>query len=172
MAWYVERIKVLAPIRFTSFRRNEVNSRVATITTSLIRSGGTAPVLFADEDRAQRNTVALRDVDYIIEARFVLTSRAGPDDSIPKFVEMFRRRLAKGQCFSQPYLGCREFAAEVLPTNGAPPPQPENRRLGYILWHVEYDSKGHGRAHFFDAELVNGVLEVPLPPSIREATAP
>jgi CRISPR-associated protein Cas5d len=164
--WHVERIKVLAPIRFTSFRRNEVNSRVPTISASLIRDGGEPPVLFADEDRAQRNTVALRDVDYVVEARVVLTGRAGAADNIPKFVDMFRRRVEKGQGFSTPYFGCREFAADVLSADGAPPPQPENRRLGRILWDVEYERGGRARAHFFDAEIVNGILEVPRTPTI------
>src|SRR5687767_14648878 len=63
--WHVESIAVCAPIRWMSFRRNEVNSRA------------TDRMYFADEDRAQRNTVALRDVDYVITARFELTDRAG-----------------------------------------------------------------------------------------------
>jgi CRISPR-associated protein Cas5d len=159
--WQVERISVLAPIRFISFRRNEVNSRAATPSAALVRDGGAPPVLFADEDRAQRNTVALRDVDYVVEARFRLTERAGPSDNVPKFVDMFRRRVERGQHFAQPYLGCREFAAEVMPTEGAPAPIPESRKLGRILWDIEYDASGRTRIHFFDAELVNGVLHVP-----------
>src|SRR5690606_15707646 len=62
IAWRVERIHVLKEINFTAFRRNEVNSRVPTFKS-------TPPGdYFADEDRAQRNTVALSDVDYLIEA--------------------------------------------------------------------------------------------------------
>lgn len=154
--WYVERIRVLAPIRFTSFRRNEVNSRVPTL-------AGTLAPYFADEDRAQRNTVALRDVDYVIEARFALTGRAGPADNVPKFVDMFRRRVERGQHFHAPYFGCREFAADVLSAEGAPPPVDDTRALGRILWWTDYDASGGARPHFFEAHLVNGVLEVPRP---------
>lgn len=170
--WHIERIRVLSPINFVSFRRNEVNSRASTPALATVRDGGPVPVFFADEDRAQRNTVALRDVDYVIEAHFSLTGRAGPDDNLTKFVDMFRRRVAKGQHFHQPYLGCREFVADVLPVDDAPPPIPESRDLGRMLWDVEYDLPGGNRPIFFEARLENGVMEVPAsPPALAEAHA-
>ncbi|MGI8546756.1 MAG: type I-C CRISPR-associated protein Cas5c [Gemmatimonadaceae bacterium] len=161
IAWHIERIKVLSSIKFTSFRRNEVNSKAPSPTAAIVRDGGTPPVLFADEDRAQRNTVALRDVDYVIETRFSLTDRAGASDNVPKFVDMFRRRVEKGQHFMAPYFGCREFAADVMPAEGAPPPIADSRKLGRILWDIEYGVAGRTMAHFFDAELIDGVLNVP-----------
>ncbi len=167
--WHVERIKVLTPIHFVSFRRNEVNSRAAAPSAKVLRDGGQAPVLFADEDRAQRNTVALRDVDYVIEARFTLTDRAGPDDSVTKFVEMFERRVRKGQHFHQPYLGCREFAADVLPADDAPEPIPVTRDLGMMPWDIEYGPDGN-RPVFFNARLEDGVMEVPPDREAAEAT--
>lgn len=170
--WHIERIKVLSPIRFTSFRRNEVNSRALTPSLATVRDGGPVPVFFADDDRAQRNTVALRDVDYVVEAHFTLTGRAGPEDNVSKFVDMFRRRVAKGQHFHQPYLGCREFVADVLPADDAPPPIPETRDLGWMLWDVEYDRPDGNRPVFFEAWLENGVLEVPAnPPTLAEVHA-
>jgi len=76
--WEVRRVSVLKPVKWMEFRRNEVNSRVPT------RDAGTAartnePLrdFYAAEDRAQRNTVALREVDYLIEAEMHLTARAG-----------------------------------------------------------------------------------------------
>jgi len=158
--WRIERIRVLAPIAFTAFRRNEVNSRASAPPLATIRDGGPAPLFFADDDRAQRNTVALRDVDYVIDAHFVLTERAGAEDNVPKFVDMFRRRLEKGQHFHQPYLGCREFAADVLPADDAPDPIPESRELGRMLWDIEYTPQGN-RPVFFEATLQDGVLHVP-----------
>lgn len=170
--WRIERIKVLSPIKFVSFRRNEVNSRAPAPALATVRDGGPVPVLFADGDRAQRNTVALRDVDYVIEAHFTLTDRAGPEDNLTKFVDMFRRRLAKGQHFHHPYLGCREFVADVLQADDAPPPIPESRDLGRILWDVEYDRPDGNRPMFFEARLENGVMEVPAsPPVLAEAHA-
>lgn len=166
--WKIERIKVLSPIQFTSFRRNEVNSRAVAPPLAVIRSGGVAPVLYADEDRAQRNTVALRDVDYVIDAHFAMTDRAGPEDNILKFVDMFRRRVERGQHFHQPYLGCREFVADVLPAADAPEPVNDSRDLGWMLWDIEYRPEGN-RPLFFQARLENGVLEVPPDPPDRGA---
>jgi CRISPR-associated protein Cas5d len=61
--WRIHRIAVLRPIQFLAFRRNEVKSKA---------SRNPEPI-FADEDRTQRNTLALRQVDYIIEASLALT---------------------------------------------------------------------------------------------------
>ena len=163
IVWRVERIKVLRPIAFVSFRRNEVNSRAVTPNASTIREGGVAPVLFADEDRAQRNTVALRDVDYVVEARFEMTPKAGPGDNINKFLDMFRRRVEKGQHFHQPYLGCRECAADVTPADGSERAIDDDRDLGLMLWDIAYAPAGN-RPIFFTARLDRGVLEVPADP--------
>jgi CRISPR-associated protein Cas5d len=163
IAWHVERIRVLKEIRFTAFRRNEVNSKAVSPPAATIRNGGPAPRYFADEDRAQRNTVALREVDYVAEAHFALTERAGPEDNVTKFVEMFARRVAKGQRFHQPYFGCREFVAEVLPVDGAPLPIGETRDLGLMLWDITYGKEGNTPV-FFRARLESGILEVPQDP--------
>jgi CRISPR-associated protein Cas5d len=161
--WRVERIHVLKPIRFLAFRRNEVSTRASTPAAAVVREGGTIRPYFADDDRAQRNTLALRDVDYLIEARFEMTGRAGPLDNLTKFVDIFERRLAKGQCFHQPYLGCRELAAEVLPVEGPLPVEDITQDLGLMLWDIEYAPK-RNRPLFFHARLEHGVLDVPEAP--------
>ncbi len=133
--WRIHRIAVRKPIQFLSFRRNEVKSRLSLRLFSLNagRGAGEFPVspeqaalaecLLTDEDHTQRNTLALRDVEYVIEASMELTQLAGclsqrsrtkingDGDSIGKYMAMFRRRAEKGQCFTQPSLGCREFPA-------------------------------------------------------------
>lgn len=163
ITWRIERIRVLAPIRFVAFRRNEVSTRAAPPPAAVVRDGGPVHSYFGDEDRAQRNTLALRDVDYVIEAHIALTERAGPGDNLTKFVDIFERRVEKGQCFHQPYLGCREFVAEVHPATDLPAPIDDSRDLGRILWDVEYRA-GRNRPLFFAARLDRGVLEVPLEP--------
>jgi len=161
--WRILRIEVLSAIEFTAFRRNEVNSRAIAPSAATIGQGGEAPVLFADDDRAQRNTVALRDVDYLITARFEMTDRAGPADNVAKFVDMFRRRVENGQHFHQPYFGCRECVADVLPATESDKPIDDTRDLGLMLWDIVHEPTGP-RAVFFDAKLVQGVLDVPLEP--------
>ncbi len=159
--WRIERIKVLKEIRWVAFRRNEVNSRASPPSAKVIADGGLAPFLLADEDRAQRNTVALAHVDYVIEARFELTDRAGPDDNRAKFVDMFRRRVEGGQHYHQPYLGCREFVADIRPVNGdTPAPVDDTRDLGMMLYDIQF-GPNRNRPIFFAARLVHGVLEIP-----------
>lgn len=160
--WQVDRIKVLKPIRFFSLKRNEVNSVIpADSVKTAMRTGALRP-FFADEDRAQRNTVALRDVDYIIEAHFEFTARAGTEDNSQKFAEMFHRRVERGQSFLQPYFGCREFAAEFLTADGSPKAIPDSRDLGRMLLDVEFGDRN--RPLWFEARLHDGILEVPPTP--------
>lgn len=161
--WRIERVHVLSEIRFIAFRRNEVSSRAVAPPAAVVRDGGTSSPYFADENRAQRNTLALRDVDYVIEAHFELTGRAGPEENATKFGEIFERRLGKGQHFHQPYLGCREFAAEVLAADSVPPAVDDSRDLGLMLWDVEYGTASR-RPLFFAARLDRGVLQVPEDP--------
>lgn len=157
--WRPERIRILAPIRFDAIRRNEVGKKASL-----------GPSLFAycaDEDRQQRNSIVLKDVDYLIEAHFLMTKRAGPEDNIQKFTEMFHRRLAKGQCFQTPYFGCREFAARVqLAPEGTDLPEPirESRPLGLMLHDLKFNPTGQGTPFFFEAVLSEGCMEIPEVP--------
>lgn len=171
ITWRIRAIHVLAPIVFTAFRRNEVTRRATAPARAVLESGGQVEHFFADseDNRAQRNTIALRDVDYLIAADFAMTDRAGPADNVAKFVDMFTRRVEKGQHFHQPYFGCREFVADVLPPEGAPPPIAETRGFGLMLHDIEFGAKGN-RPVFFDARLENGVLHVPPLPE-REVAA-
>jgi CRISPR-associated protein Cas5d len=134
-------------------------------------------VLLVDEDRQQRAATVLADVEYLIEAHFVLTDRAGPDDNEGKHLDTFNRRAARGQCFHQPCLGTREFAAvfELVPADAAmPAPKPDDRSadlgfghprdLGIMLWDIDHQSEGRP-SMFFRASLRDGVLEVPQPGS-------
>ena len=163
IAWRVERIKVLNEIHFTAFRRNEVTTKASPPRAAVIKNGGEIKHYFADDDRAQRNTVALRDVDYVVDAHFVMTQRAGPEDNVNKFVEMFNRRVAKGQHFHQPYFGCRECVADIMPAGDAPPPIVATRDLGIMLWDIDFGKKNN-TPRFFVAHLDKGVLEVPENP--------
>lgn len=165
--WNVHRIVLLRPVRWLSFRRNEVNSRASTRNALRAAMGGAPmPDYFADEDRAQRNTLALRDVDYGIVASFAMTARAGERDNVRKFEDCFERRLLSGKQFMQPYLGCREFAATVEPWDGAGALAEEpTRDLGWMLHDIRFGTMRNGQitnqARFFPARLHGGVIDVP-----------
>lgn len=172
--WQVRRLALLKPVRWAQFRRNEVNSRVSTRNALSAATGGAPmPDFFADEDRAQRNTLALRDADYGIVAQFALTSKAGAGDNLRKFEEMFERRLARGQQHFQPYLGCREFPAFVEPWDGSGVLVNEARDLGWMLHDIDFGvqdgSEVANEARFFAAELRNGVVFIPTLSGTDEA---
>ncbi len=85
--------------------------------------------------------MVLKDVRYVVTAHFEMTEKAGAMDNEGKFAEMIRRRLEKGQNFHTPYLGTREFPAEIRPIGeGEVPPVPidETRLLGLMLYDIEY----------------------------------
>jgi CRISPR-associated protein Cas5d len=168
MRWIVERIDLLKPIRKASVRRNEVGQRTSVDNLLAAMSGRSARLGIDIEDaRQQRAAVILRDVDYLVHARIGLTYRAGPDDSITKYVEMFRRRATAGQCFHRPYLGTREFAAEFALVEDEPPmPIADYRDLGWMLYDIDY-STAKPMPLFFEAKLEAGILAVPEPNSLE-----
>ena len=157
--WEVEEVWVLRPIRYFSILRNEINSRqTAQIARGWQREGGG---FSATADRAQRHTLALRDVAYIIRARPMV--REGVQEDPAKYRDQFRRRVKDGRCFATPYLGCREFSAWFSAPEGNEAPLEINEDLGNMLLRMDYLPDGSGRAipRFFHAELKDGVLKVP-----------
>lgn len=167
--WVIDAIHILNPIRFQSIRRNEVGGKAP---ARKIRSAMNAENLeglhiLVDRDRQQRAATILIDVSYLIEAHFELTEKAGPGETEGKHLDIFTRRAKRGQCFQQPCLGTREFAAsfELIEHDMAAPQAIEEMRdLGFMLWDID-----HGREDrpslFFRAKLENGVMRVPAPNS-------
>jgi len=184
MEWRVREIAVLNPIRRFSILRNEMNSVQSDRSArSWERDGGG---YYADEDRAQRHTLCLRDVSYVIRADIVLKSHA--NDHPAKYRDQFRRRVKRGQCFTQPYLGTREFSAFFSPPEGDERPVDLTDELGLMLFDLEYELapdgeiqyvghgggrkivKGNAQPRFFPARLERGVLRVP--PELYEMREP
>jgi CRISPR-associated protein Cas5d len=177
--WRVRRIAVKKPVRFLAFRRNEVKSRL---------SPRKPEPLFADEDRTQRNTLALRDVEYVIEASLHLTPLAGlprrkpandednGDDTPVKYLAMFQRRAEKGQCFAQPCFGCREFPAHfeladaaAMQVSAGINPDTDLGLMLYDVFNLDVPKdqppgkveKPQPRITFFPARLQDGIVTVP-----------
>ena len=148
--WRITKIEVLNPIRWTNVRRNEVASVASP------KSRG----IFIEDVRQQRAGLILRDVRYRLygEFDFIPPEKCGktpnplpewlvdsaevaelrkpdvrPDETEAKYAAMFERRARKGQHFHQPYLGCREFAADVRlvdPAEEPAVPIPKDENLG------------------------------------------
>ena len=167
MSWQVLEIQVLKPIRYFSILRNEVNTRASyRAATRWQHEGGG---FNATADRAQRHTLALRDVAYLVTAQIELNK--GVDDDPAKYRDQFRRRVAAGRCFATPYLGCREFSCSFVQPDGSEVPIGRTEDLGSMLLDLDYLSDGSGRGvpRFFQARLEAGVLRVPTRNKFQEA---
>ncbi|BAM02852.1 type I-C CRISPR-associated protein Cas5c [Phycisphaera mikurensis] len=160
--WVIERIRVLKPIRWTTLRRNEVGAKAsATNARSAMKAGRGTLGITVEDERQQRAATLLRDVAYVIQARFDILS--GPRTP-GKHLDQFNRRAKKGQCFQHPYLGCREFLADFEPADPAAPPAcPEELQgeidLGWTM--LDFDYTRDRAARFFRAKMVDGVIDVP-----------
>lgn len=177
--WNVKKIEILKPIKWISVRRNEVGAVAAK-----------APIMIEDA-RQQRAGLFLRDVHYRIYAEMefipvkdrVKTTRETPevlidseeqqiirkDENPGKYHAMFERRAKKGQCFNQPYLGCREFSCDFKFISESDleneikenPPVEWTSDLGFMLYDMDFSDPNDIKPAFFRAQIKNGVLEVP-----------
>ena len=178
LRWIIDEIHVLKPIRFQSIRRNEVGAKASAVAVRRAMSSGNVGdlALVVEENRQQRASTVLTNVAYVICAHFKMTSRAGQDDNEGKHLDTFNRRARKGQCFHQPCLGTREFAAEfelIEPDAEMPMASEEDRSeslgfgrprdLGFMLYDI--DHAGDRSMMVFRATLDEGVVKVPPPNS-------
>jgi len=164
--WYVRRIIVLNPIRFCTIKRNEINSkqREIPIVVDEVNNRG------KPKYRAQRNSVVLKDVAYIIEAS-IYQKQTSDKNRPEKYIRMeagkegmFPRRVKKGQCWRRPYLGVREFSAEFMEPDGTEQPIKETIPIGSMLFDIFYNEKGKPEPLFFhDVAILNGILNCEVP---------
>lgn len=151
--WSLNQIAVLNPIRYISFKRNEVKSKVRD------------QYLYADEDRTQRQTVALQDVRYRITA--TICPRPDFSGRPIQLYEQAVRRIRGGKCFFQPSLGLREFAAYFEESDGMRPPIPVDLDAGLMVYDIfdlhdyEVRKKAMPQLSLFHAVMKQGVIEIP-----------
>jgi len=161
--WNILQIDVLNPIKWESVRRNEVGSVASARNAQTAMKTGKGNLgIFIEENRQQRAGLFLRDVAYVIHFEFEMTEKAGNDDNVTKFEQMFIRRAEKGACFHRPYFGCREFPvdfefipkdADELPTLG------KTQDLGWMLYDMDY-SVAEPMPKFFHAEMTDGIIDL------------
>ena len=161
--WVIDKIHVLNEIEFTNIRRNEVSDKVSESEARRRMNGATEPFFISVTDaRQQRAAMLLKNVDYVIEAHFVMTDKAGAEDTQEKHYNMALRRLRKGQYFHAPCLGTREFGAkvEIVEEGCIPPSLLGNRDLGWMLYDLDFSNSRDIKPQFFKAKLQDGVLDL------------
>lgn len=160
--WQVERIDVLKPVRHINLRRNEVGAKASVRNIQQAMSAGHGDLaLFIEDERQQRAGLFLRDVAYRLYARLEVLK---PDAPPQKYTEMFARRAAKGQCVNQPYLGCREFAADfrlIESLDSETAPIADSASLGWMLYDLDFSNRTDPKPRFFNAQLQAGTIHVP-----------
>lgn len=162
--WEVERIEILAPVRWISVRRNEVGAVISTRNLQTAMAAGHGQLgLYVEDERQQRAGLFLRDVAYRLHARLVSVKGEALHNPA-KYAEMFTRRASKGQCVNQPYLGCREFDARfrlVTTPHGEPEPCAEiDGDFGWMLYDLDFSRPADPKPMFFRAKVVRGVLDL------------
>ncbi len=162
--WVIDKIHVLNEIQFTNIRRNEVSEKISTREAERRMNGSNEP-FFMDvtAHRQQRAALVLKNVDYLVEAHFELTDEAGEDDTPEKHYNIAFRRLRKGQYFHAPYLGTREFGAQVELVEEEPltPSQLTGERdLGWMLYDLNFEDGEDIKPQFFKAHMQDGVIDL------------
>lgn len=171
----IRRIGVLKLGTPTTVLRNELGNRQ-----------GKTPI-FIEDDRQQRSSLILKNVEYLIHADIHIQphaeARANGVNLLVKHTECFNRRAQKGQCHHQPYLGTREFSAEFEPATLKDEATDHSQDFGKILLDIafvpsksrkemqfkRYDGKkwavadGYMEAVYFSARLEKGWMEVMTP---------
>ena len=161
IVWEIDRIHVMKEPKFDNIRRNEVLGKIPLVPVKSAFSGKEA-VLFKDpnDERVQRASLVLRDVEYFIEAHFNKTEKAGPDDTVEKHYNVALRRMRKGQCFHHPYFGCREYPVQFEYVEGVIPPSElkGKKDLGFTLWDIDFANDMN--PIFYRAEMNDGIIDV------------
>ena len=128
-----------------------------------MQTGNKDICLYAAESIQQRAALVLKDVRYVVEAHFEMTSQANDSDNPGKFQDIIKRRLTKGQCYHTPYFGVREFPANFRlwdKEKTVPTAYQGEKDLGYMLYDLDYQGKTGIEPMFFHAVLRNGKLDL------------
>ncbi len=189
--WQPTRIDVLAPIKMISVRRNELGVIMSPESSGLFiedhrqqRAGlflrdvryrfyAVLEYIPVEQRRSTRLTPlpqALLDGEETSfqkeeEELFRKSLDRRADETPGKYLAMFERRARKGQCFTRPYLGCREFSCNFrLVEKNEPPAETiaESRDLGWMLYDLDFSNPEDPQPMFFHAFMKNGTVAVPL----------
>ncbi len=193
--WHIREVEVLAPIKNISVRRNEVGSTAGAgkkneifIESHRLQRAGLLlrdvryrihawmEYIPVNSRKGNFKTVSeiLWDADEIVDTKESIEAYEAKKDETPgKYLAMFERRAKKGQCFNQPYLGCREFSSNFefikdtthytkdVVTGMVYSPIKETRDLGFMLYDLDFSDPKDIRPAFYRAKMQEGKITVP-----------
>lgn len=166
--YIIDKIYVYNPIETMNVRRNEISAKLSpSKVAQQMRETAADISIYAKDNISQRGSLILKNVSYGISFHFELTKEKDDDMTEEKCYNILLRRLRKGQCFSQPCLGCREFAAKVALVETLPPSElTGDVDLGYMLYDLVYKKGKNGNPlndadpRFYRPRMKNGVIDV------------
>ena len=168
--YQVTAIEVMNPINTITFMRNEVKLK-ADVKNNM------EPIDIG-ANRTQRHSVLLKDVYYRVHAVVIPTDeyRSRDPDAEKKFYGEFEKRLERGKCFYQPYLGSKEYMCFFDEPDETKKPVPDSRDLGIMLYDIfdqhrhsplvtsgkrsEIDLRSYAPS-YFHAYMINGIVKIP-----------
>lgn len=184
--WNVTKIEVLEPIKWVSVRRNEVGKVMSPQMKQIfieeerqqraglflrdVRYRLYAELEFIPVSKRPKTKHLVHQSLTTPEEVFLRedckeTIWTGKDENPGKYNDIFSRRALKGQCFNQPYLGCREFSAHFRlvenPEKEEKKPIAESPELGFMLYDMDFTDEKDPKAMFFRVKMDNGVIIVP-----------
>lgn len=191
--WQVTKIEVLNPIKWISVRRNEVGAVMSDRSPGLFiednrqqRAGlflrdvkyrfyAVLEYIPVELRKNNKHTIVQEPLWEPEEKKFMqeevkaweeMSDTVRNDETPGKYLAIFERRATKGQCFNQPYLGCREFSCKELklirnPESEEQKPITETRDLGFMLYDMDFTNINDPQAMFFAAKLDAGTVIVP-----------
>ncbi len=153
--WVIRKIEVMKPIQYQSLKCNELASVIAK-NRPIYRD--------AKNEIVQRSMTALRDVHYRVTAELIMLI---PDNDFRvRVCDQARRRIQRGACFRQPYLGMKDFECSFAPADMNAKPIPVTQDFGLMTFdaHIPYDNTvGSSRLKpsLYHCMMVDGVIDVP-----------
>lgn len=164
LKYRIDSIYVCNPIKTANIRRNEVKDKISARAVKAEMEKGSRELFLCTADSIQqRAALVLKDVRYVIEAHFDITSEANKTDNPGKFQDIIKRRLRRGQCYHTPYFGVREFPVSFRMWDGqqpVPTAYQGQKDLGYMLYDLDYQGESGIEPMFFHAVLRDGKLDL------------
>lgn len=138
-------ITVLNPIRYLNMTRNMGQKRQnPKVVKKWMKNEGVGNYRI-DRDRAQRHHTLLSRPAYIVEFDILVKKYA--NEPKEKYLSQLKRRIDRGQCFKQPYFGCREYAAYFSWPDESDRSDPSligNQDLGMMPKHLHFIESNDG----------------------------
>ena len=165
LRWIIDKIYVNKPIKFTSVRRNEVKSKILASSVLQAYNGGDKPLHISTKaEIVQRASLLLCDVEYVIEAHFVMTNNANETDNPGKFKDIVMRRLKEVSVFICRILDAESFRPIFVYVRmrrlKSAYDDVEEKDLGLMLFDMDYADKENIQPMFFRAVMKHGVLDL------------